>query len=256
MPSVPGLTVLVVDGEAGPRAQLEELLATDVRVSDVLPTDSGLEALRLVESRDVDAVFLDVALEGLSGLDVARFLTHFRDPPAVVFVTEHHEHAVTAFELNAADYLLKPVSPGRVSEAVRRIVEGPFARPAEPEDETIPVELAGVTRFVQRSAVLWVESHGDYARLHTADQAHLVRASMASLEYHWRDAGFARIHRQCLVSLRHVRELRQDGEGHCTVLVDQTVLVVARRHVRELRELLVRQSRPFVAPDDRLAHHG
>jgi DNA-binding LytR/AlgR family response regulator len=91
--------------------------------------------------------------------------------------------------------------------------------------------------------VRFVEAHGDYARLHTADGSHLVRVPLSTLEERWSDAGFVRIHRSLLVSIRHVTEVRFDA-GRCSVLVGDTRLQVSRRHTRELRDLLVRQSRP------------
>ncbi|HEX2416696.1 MAG TPA: LytTR family DNA-binding domain-containing protein, partial [Micromonosporaceae bacterium] len=132
-------------------------------------------------------------------------------------------------------------------EAVRRIGEaGVSARPNdEPADETIPVELGGVTRFVNRSDVRFVESHGDYARLHTVAGSHLVRVPLTTLEERWRDAGFVRIHRRLLVSIRHVTEMHIDA-GRCSVVVGGSRLQVSRRHTRELRDLLVRHSRPGV----------
>jgi DNA-binding LytR/AlgR family response regulator len=239
------LTVLVVDDELPPRAELGFLLSRDDRIADVHQAGSGAEALRLLEETPVDAVFLDIAMPELSGIDLAKVLSKFREPPAIVFVTAHDEYAVSAFELNAVDYLLKPVSESRVREAVRRIVDGSHPASVE-DDETIPVELGGVTRFVQRSDVLYVESHGDYVRLHTVDGSHLVRIPMTTLEERWREAGFVRIHRQCLVSLAHVSQVRLDG-SHCSVLVAGTDLVVSRRHTRELRDLLVRRARPSPA---------
>lgn len=238
------LSVLVVDDELPSREELGYLLDRDPRVGSVRLAGSGADALKLLEQDEIDAVFLDIAMPGLSGLDVARVLSRFKEPPAIVFVTAHDEYAVTAFEINAADYLLKPVSEERVTEAVRRVVEGTGHTASEDgEDETIPVELGGVTRFIQRSEVRYVESHGDYARLHTAAESHLVRIPVAVLQERWQEAGFVRIHRQCLVSLTHVTQLRQDG-GHVSVVVDGIELVVSRRNTRELRDLLVRRARP------------
>lgn len=244
----PALTVLVADDERTPREDLSWLLRHDARVSDVREAASGAEALRLLGVGDVDAVFLDIAMPGLSGLDVARVLSHYRDPPAVVFVSDHDEYALVAFEINAVDYLLKPVREHRVAEAVRRIAQGVIRPTNAPDavllDEMIPVELGGVTKFIQRSDVTYVESHGDYARLHTAVDSHLVRIPMAVLQDRWRDAGFVRIHRQRLVSLAHVTQLRRDG-GYFAVVVDGAELVVSRRHTRELRALLVRRAGPL-----------
>jgi two-component system response regulator LytT len=105
-------------------------------------------------------------------------------------------------------------------------------------DETIPVELGGVTRFVRRSQVRYVEAQGDYARLHTADGSHLLRATLADLEERWAPAGFVRIHRSSLVALGHVDEVRVI-DGRYAVRVGDVELPVSRRHARELRERLV-----------------
>ncbi|MBA2697560.1 MAG: response regulator, partial [Nocardioidaceae bacterium] len=166
---MPGLRVLVVDDELPVREELGFLLARDHRIDNVTATDSGAEALKLLERGDIDAVFLDIAMPGLSGLDVARVLAQFKTSPQIVFVTAHEAHAVEAFEINAVDYLLKPVREVRLAEAVRRVVEArEQPREADDSDETISVELGGVTRFIQRSDVRYVEAQGDYVRLHTA----------------------------------------------------------------------------------------
>ena len=204
--------------------------------------------LRSLEAHDVDALFLDIRMPGLDGLDVARVLARFKAPPKVVFVTAYDEHAVEAFDLRAVDYLLKPVRAERLAEAVRRVREAlggtEQAASSEPaDDETIAVELGGVTRFVQRSDVRYVEAHGDYARLHTDDGAHLLRVPLTVLEQHWAAAGFVRIHRSHLVALHHIDEMRVES-GRWTVRLGEDVLQVSRRHTRELRDMLVRRARP------------
>ncbi|HEX6922049.1 MAG TPA: LytTR family DNA-binding domain-containing protein [Actinomycetes bacterium] len=241
-----GLRVLVADDEAPALEELAYLLGRDPRVASVRTATSGAEVLKALDDEPVDAIFLDIRMPGLDGLDVARVLARFRRPPRVVFVTAYDEHAVDAFDLRAVDYLLKPVRQERLQEAVRRVCDGmaaphPTAEPAP--GEMIPVELGGVTRFVARSDVRYVEAQGDYARLHTADGSHLVRVALAALEESWRDAGFVRIHRSHLVALHHIDELRIDY-GRCTVRLGDDVLQVSRRHTRELRDMLVRRARP------------
>jgi DNA-binding LytR/AlgR family response regulator len=244
-PSTSPLRVLVVDDEPPALEELAYLLGRDPRIGEVLTAASGEQALRLLEREGgVGAIFLDVAMPGLSGLDLARVLAQFRTPTPVVFVTAHDDHAVEAFELDAADYVLKPVRAERLSEAVRRIVEANAESAGESDDdETIAVELGGVTRFVNRSEIRYVEAQGDYARLHTAGGSHLLRIPLTVLEENWADAGFLRIHRSLLVSTSHIDEVRSDG-GRCTVVVGDTELQVARRHTRGLREVLVRQGKP------------
>lgn len=236
-PSLDGrLSVLVVDDERPALDELAFLLGRDDRVGTITTCDSAPEALRVLGDGGVDAVFLDVAMPGLTGLELASVLSRFKEPPQVVFVTAHMEHAVEAFDLHAVDYVLKPVREERLREAVRRI--GSAGSPT-PDDETLPVELGGVTRFVNRSDVFYVEAHGDYARLHTAAGSHLVRLPLSTLEQRWSEAGFLRIHRSLLVSLAHVAEIRTDN-GRCSVLVNGTELQVSRRHTPALRELVRR----------------
>jgi DNA-binding LytR/AlgR family response regulator len=161
----------------------------------------------------------------------------------VVFVTAYEEHAVDAFELKAEDYLLKPVRPERLAEAIRRVcVSADVTEPAQGDPGTIPVELGGVTRFVASTDVRFVEAQGDYARLHTAAGSHLVRISLATLEERWAAAGFVRVHRSHLVAVKHIDELRIES-GRCVVRIGETELPVSRRHTRELRDLLVRRAR-------------
>jgi DNA-binding LytR/AlgR family response regulator len=243
---VTGLRVLVADDEAPAREELAWLLGHDPHVDDVRTAATGSEVLRSLDAHDVDALFLDIRMPGLDGLDVARVLARFRSPPKVVFVTAYDEHAVEAFDLRAVDYLLKPVRAERLAEAVRRVREalGAAEQPSAPtDDETIAVELGGVTRFVQRSDVRYAEAHGDYARLHTADGSHLLRVPLAVLEQDWAGAGFVRIHRSHLVALHHIDEMRVES-GRWTVRLGDDVLQVSRRHTRDLRDMLVRRARP------------
>ncbi|WBB61415.1 LytTR family DNA-binding domain-containing protein [Streptomyces sp. WMMC500] len=252
------LHTLAVDDEEPALAELAYLLRRDPRVAEVQTAGDGQQALlaldrALASGRSVDAVFLDIGMPGLDGLALARLISRFAHPPRVVFVTAHEDHAVEAFALHAADYVLKPVAPERLAEAVRRCAQSaaepaPGEQPeqggAAPEraavpDEVISVELAGVTRFVQRSEVLYAEAQGDYARLHTAGGSHLVRIPLATLEERWGAAGFVRIHRSHLVALHHVRELRMEA-GRTYVVLGAHVLPVSRRHTRQVREVLVR----------------
>jgi DNA-binding LytR/AlgR family response regulator len=247
-----GLRVLAVDDERPALEELAYLLREQPRVDTVLTASDAGAALRILEDDAVDAVFLDIRMPRLSGLDLAKILARFADPPKLVFVTAYDEHAVAAFDLKALDYVMKPVRAERLAEAVRRVddaVHGVRAATGPAVDETIPVELAGTVRFIQRSDVRYAEAAGDYARLHTASGSHLVRTPLATLEEQWEPAGFVRVHRSYLVSLAHIHELRLDS-GHYAVRLagvrgeSGQVLPVSRRHGRELRDRLVRGARP------------
>jgi DNA-binding LytR/AlgR family response regulator len=237
--TVGGLRVLVLDDETPALDELAWLLRRDARIAEVHATDSPTEALRMLKEREIDAVFLDIQMPGLDGIELASVLARFKNPPAVVFVTAHEKHAVEAFELAAVDYVLKPVREDRIAEAVRRVLGG--ARTESAVDQ-VPVERGGVTRFVPVSDIRYVEAEGDYARLHTATGSHLVRIPLSQLEQQWSASGFVRIHRSLLVALPYVEELRVDA-GRCSVVVGGTELSVSRRHSRQLRDLLVRDRR-------------
>jgi DNA-binding LytR/AlgR family response regulator len=235
------LRALIVDDEAPALSELAWLLSQDVRIGRIRTADSGAQALKALESEPVDVLFCDISMPGLDGLDLARVLARFSHRPHLIFVTAYDQHAIEAFDLQAVDYVLKPVRADRLAEAVRRVVE--VGRPAEPAsaaaDETIAVELGGVTRFIQRSAVLYVEAQGDYARLHTATGSHLIRIPLSTLEERWAAAGFIRIHRSTLVALPHVDDVLMDA-GRFHVRLGGRTLQVSRRHTRQLRDLLIR----------------
>lgn len=241
-----GLRVLVVDDEAPARDDLVWLLAREPSIGSIAAAGDATEALRLLHQEDADVVFLDIRMPGLHGLDLARVLGRFASPPDVVFVTAHEDHAVEAFELRARDYLLKPVRAERLREALARVgpTTGPGAERTEAADvdrfAVLTVELGGRTRFVARDDVRYAAASGDYARLHTADDAHLVRVPLTVLEARWADAGFFRIHRGYLVALRAVTELRSVTGKGMVVVVDGEELPVSRRLAGGLKEALVR----------------
>ncbi|MFD7613690.1 LytR/AlgR family response regulator transcription factor [Streptomyces sp. NPDC059828] len=259
------LRVLAVDDEKPALEELLFLLRSDPRVLSAEGATDATEALRRINlaldagpdgDDAIDVVFLDIHMAGLTGLDVARLLAGFARPPLIVFVTAHEGFAVQAFDLEAVDYVLKPVRRERLAEAVRRASElahtardprlaaapsAPATRPVPAADQ-IPVELGGVTRFVAIDDITYVEAQGDYARLHTAEGSHLVRISLSALEERWAARGFVRIHRSHLVALSRIDELRLDA-GTTTVRVGTAELPVSRRHARQLRDLLMRHAR-------------
>lgn len=244
------LRVLAVDDEPPALDELAYFLRADPRVAVVSTACDVTEAFRVLRDTDVDAVFLDIRMPGLDGMELARVLGRFARPPAIVFVTAYDDRAAEAFDLGVADYVRKPVQADRIGESLRRVLASRLV-PAHPavagrrerdDDPTIPVELAGTTRMLHRSAVQWVEAQGDYARLHTVDGSHLVRVSLASLAERWAEAGFVRIHRSYLVQLKLIGELRLTGSGY-VVIIGGRELPVSRRHTRELKDRLVRAAK-------------
>jgi DNA-binding LytR/AlgR family response regulator len=238
------LAVLVVDDEQPALEDLAYLLRQHPRIDMVVTASDATEALRELRDGSFAAVFLDIRMPGLDGLELARVLSRFARPPEIVFVTAFEQHAVEAFELQAVDYLLKPVRPERLSDAIRRL-GAPPRRSDDDGDEgddldRIAVETGGRTRMVERDSIRFVEASGDYVRLHSDDGAFLVRMPISSLEDAWRDAGFVRVHRRYLIAIRHVTELRTRPGGGYDLVVAGQELPVSRRHARELRDRLSR----------------
>ncbi|MCV7065060.1 response regulator transcription factor [Mycolicibacterium farcinogenes] len=246
------LTVLAVDDEAPALDELAYLLGRHPDVGHVHTASDATSALRELNQHAIDAVFLDINMPGLSGIELAGVLANYANRPAVVFVTAHEDKAVAAFDVGAVDYLLKPIRQNRLDEAVRRVAAGTQAAPAagatpqeDQDSDVIPAELGGITHLVPRDSIGWVEAEGDYARLHSATGSHLVRIPLSTLETRWRDHGFQRIHRSYLVSLRQVTGLRTaDGAVLVRLRANGTSpaveLPVSRRQARELRDRLVR----------------
>ena len=243
------LSVLAVDDERPALEDLARLLRSSPRVAEVLCARSGDEALRHLAEQQFDALFLDVRMSGLGGLELAGVLDRFASPPAVVFVSAYEDGAVRAFEVHAVDFLMKPVSKRRIEDAITRVAEvrgrsaartAPGAERA-PEDhareEIVAVERANghATRIVSRASILYVQARGDYVRIVSDEGRYIQRGTLAELERRWSAQGFHRVHRAYLVNLRRAVEMRPDLGGTAILLLsDGSEIPVARRQVGEL----------------------
>ncbi|MCW2133619.1 LytR/AlgR family response regulator transcription factor [Arthrobacter sp. VKM Ac-2550] len=229
------VNVVIADDEFPAVEALAYLLSRDPRIENIYKAMSGAEALRALESHNVDALFLDIHMPALSGLDIARVISRFSRPPAVVFVTADEDQALQAFELAAVDYLLKPVRPERLAESVRRICE--LIEDGDTKPEVITVDQGGITKMIRRDEIKYVQAQGDYARLHTAEASYLIRVPLNDLEQQWEDAGYLRIHRSYLVAMNQVQQVRITA-GKASVLINGAELPVSRRHLPAVRDKL------------------
>lgn len=235
------MRVLAVDDEPPALSELAYLLGRAPGVAEVVTAGSAAAALEQLQQGDFDVVFLDIRMPGIDGLGLAKILQRFAAAPVIVFVTAYDSHAVDAFDLEAADYLLKPVRAERLEQAlarIRRVAAAPPAPAPPPAEETIAVELGGVTRYLKRSEVVYAEAQRDYVRLHTRTAGHLVRTPLGTLEERWADAGFIRVHRRYLVNTAYVEQLRS-AAGHFAVdLGQQQTVPVSRRFAAAVKEAL------------------
>jgi DNA-binding LytR/AlgR family response regulator len=245
------LRVLAVDDEQSQLQDLARLLRDSPMVDGVQCAQDGRDALMQLSSQPFDAIFLDVRMPDLDGLELARVLRRFASPPQLVFVSAYESAAVDAFELHALDYLLKPVGRGRLQEALDRVVAArqvatgskvepaPQRAPSNGSDSEI-VAVANLrapasTRLIPRSAILYVQSHGDFVRIVVEDGRYLLRATLTDLEHRWAPHGFVRVHRQYLANLHKARELQPQLGGTAILSFGPGLTVpVARRHVADL----------------------
>jgi two-component system response regulator LytT len=234
------LDVLVVDDEAPALGDLSRLLRSLPDIGEVFTAASAEEALRALAERPVEAVFLDVRMPGIDGLELARVLRRFEAPPSVVFVSAYETGAVGAFELKALDYLMKPVSSRRLAEAVDRVRDARgVAR--QPAADVVPLPtLRGGTRLVPRESILFLQADGDYVRVICDKERFLVRGRVSDLGRRWREHGFVQVHRGYVANLRRAVEVRPRMNGTAVLAFgDGREIPVARRKVAELRRELV-----------------
>ena len=241
------LSVLIVDDEPPAIDELRYLLTQEPLIGDIQSAGCVVEAVRLLKEYSFDALFLDIEMPGMTGLELARQLAatgskRGSPSPHIVFVTAYEEHAVSAFEVDALDYVLKPVRADRLSQAVRRISSASYTAKPEGELARIPVESAGRTVFVERSQVEVVEASRDYVKLHTAEKGFLVRMPISTIESSWAQYGFVRVHRSYIVAVSAVRELRSDNSG-TTILVGNLEVPVSRTYARDLKQRLAGERR-------------
>ena len=241
------LRVLAVDDEHSQLQDLARLLRSSRMVEAVECASDGHDALVKASGERYDAIFLDVRMPGLDGLELGRVLRRFTAPPQLVFVSAYDSAAVDAFELQALDYLRKPVSRLRLEETLERVhtaVANGAAReprPSTAESEVLAVANVrnGATRLIARSSILYVQSHGDFVRIVVEDGRYLLRTTLTDVQRRWEQFGFVRVHRQYLANLNKAVELRPQFGGTAELaFADGQAIPVARRHVAELGRLL------------------
>ncbi|HVE54718.1 MAG TPA: LytTR family DNA-binding domain-containing protein [Ramlibacter sp.] len=241
-----GLKMLLVDDEPLARARLRTLLAECQSPAAEVAGEAAnaAQAMEHLRRQAFDAVLLDIHMPGADGLALAQVLRSLPESPPVVFVTAYAEHAVAAFELEAVDYLTKPVRLERLQTALDRIERARQGRSgAELEQEVLVIQDRGRTERVPVTEVLYFKAELKYITVRTAARSYILDGSLSDLEER-HGAQFLRVHRNALVSRRAVRALEkhfdaEEGEGWAVRLngVDES-LAVSRRQLSAVREAL------------------
>jgi two-component system, LytTR family, response regulator len=245
MNGISPVTALIADDEAVARTGLARMLAQAGWMNLVGEAANGIEAVAMIDALKPELVFLDIQMPGLIGTEVLRQIRH---RPHVVFTTAYAQHAVTAFELGALDYLLKPFGEERLVAALER-ARAAFGEPRTSFDRLgEAMSRTPMTRLFVRtgraitpllvSDISHFEAVGDYIAAHAGGGRHLLHLSLNQLEERLDPARFLRIHRAHLVNLDHVAAFRRDAAGQVRAeLRDRTILPVSRAKARELRDL-------------------
>jgi len=239
-------TVIVDDEELG-RDRIQSLLETQPDVEIVGVCNDGTSAVETIDRTQPDLVFLDVQMPGMDGFEVIENLDAAR-LPAVVFVTAHDGHAIRAFEIHALDFLLKPFDQTRFEKALERArtqigktkTQGPAIdsrivslleelREERKYPERLIVKSSGRVFFVRTEEIDWVEASGNYVKIHTKSEAHLLRESMKNMEAKLDPKTFVRIHRSAIVNIDRIKELEPWFHGEYIVIMrDGTRLTASR----------------------------
>lgn len=235
------LRVVLVDDEPLAIERLETLCGRIDRVEVVGTADHGEAALDVVAREAPDLVLLDLTMPGLDGIEVARRLAKKPSPPAIIFVTAHESFAVEAFDLDAVDYVLKPVAAERLERAIARALakRGETAKPVDTKwlqelwvphrSELVRVSVSDVRR---------IDAERDYVRLYVGDKTYLLLQTIAGLEEKLDPEEFIRIHRSTILRKDHIAGLRHDGLGVWSVeLEDGETLRIGRTYLPKVKAM-------------------
>lgn len=257
------IRTLVVDDEPLARQNLRVLLAADPEIEVVGEAGGGAEAVRLLEERAPDLVFLDIQMPELNGFDVVARVGAER-MPVIVFVTAFDQFALKAFEVHALDYLLKPFDDARFEKALRqaklqveqrsvkelgeRLVrlladrDAPPAAAPQPPPQYLTrllIKSAGRVFFLKVDEIDWIGAEDYYVKLHVGRRSHLLRETMGEMEARLDPQKFLRIHRSTIVNVERIKELHQLFNGdYSVVLLDGTELKLSRSRREQMQTLL------------------
>lgn len=237
--------VLVVDDEPNGRDLLRSHVARRPELRLVGEAEDGPAAVKAARDLRPDLLLLDIQMPGLDGFGVLGELARGREPlPRVVFATAFDQHALRAFEVNALDYLLKPISKARFDEAVDRCLASALPPSATVQHLLQDTFRQPPSRFLVRSTagihpvpiaqIEWVEADADYVRLHGAGRVHLLERSMTEMERVLTPLGFIRVHRSAIVRLEAIQHLRAEGSGRYSLRLASGKELVSSRSYAHL----------------------
>ena len=235
--------VLIVDDEPPIRSELRYLLERDGRCDEIREAGSVTEAVSAAIENKPDVIFLDISMPGTSGMKLAETLKNLRHPPVVVFVTAHAEFAADAFDLDAVDYVLKPIESKRLESALSRVEAALAQRDAGRNGSEVPrvvIERDGRKTFIPVSDIIYVEARADSSYIVSTQGSSLVGESILSLEHRLTSEGFLRVHRSYIVNPEFAHDINVAENGLLELELEQTStrIPVSRRRMAEVKQRL------------------
>lgn len=236
------LRAMIVDDEAPARSELRFLLEQTGKIGSINEASSVRSAIEMLMENRVDVVFLDISMPGASGIQLAEALHKLKNPPAVVFVTAYSDHAVEAFDVDATDYLMKPVEEARLDQAINKVLARvkPTSDSSKSSIERIPVEKGGRKVLIPVDQIRYIMAKDDYSCIFTEDDRYLSTTSLAQFESKLGDFGFFRVHRRYIVNLPNVEDVETVPSGAIQLGVSgvDDRIPVSRRRVVPLKKAL------------------
>ena len=234
------LNAIICDDEAPARSELRFLLDETGQVEVVAEAANVREAIERLKDQGADVMFLDINMPGATGIQLADALSKLKYPPAVVFVTAYSEHAVKAFDVNAVDYLVKPVETERLRQAIAKVKVYVSGHARVGRGERIPVEKGGKKLLIPTDHIHFIMAKDDYSYLHTDTDRYLSTVSLAQLEAKLEPYGFFRVHRRYRVNLACVAEVEPISGGTLQLQLtgEEEKIPVSRRRVASLKKAL------------------
>ena len=233
------LRAMIVDDEAPARSELRFLLEQTGKIGSINEASSVRSAIEMLMENRVDVVFLDISMPGAPGIQLAEALHKLKNPPAVVFVTAYSDHAVEAFDVDATDYLMKPVEEARLDQAINKVLARvkPTSDSSKSSIERIPVEKGGRKVLIPVDQIRYIMAKDDYSCIFTEDDRYLSTTSLAQFESKLGDFGFFRVHRRYIVNLANVETVPSGAIQLGVSGVDDRI-PVSRRRVVPLKKAL------------------
>lgn len=236
------LRAMIVDDEAPARSELRFLLEQTGKIGSINEASSVRSAIEMLMENRVDVVFLDISMPGASGIQLAEALHKLKNPPAVVFVTAYSDHAVEAFDVDATDYLMKPVEEARLDQAINKVLARvkPTSDSSKSPIERIPGEKGGRKVLIPVDQIRYIMAKDDYSCIFTEDDRYLSTTSLAQFESKLGDFGFFRVHRRYIVNLANVEDVETVPSGAIQLGVSgvDDRIPVSRRRVVPLKKAL------------------